>query len=165
MKSLEAVAFVGLVGLFVLSVGCSEQPAVSRPSNVASQPTATQPNVSQPIAPQFPAPSPPEDQESIAVEFVEVTSNDRGEFVVLRFTNTTDKTIAGIRGGVHALDGDGNIVRAYGYTSQLFNKAPGESEDLPLLKIRPDGPLQAHRDKLDELSYVYVANEITHSDE
>lgn len=161
MKSLHAVAFVGLVGLFALSTGCGERPAVSQPSTVPSQPIAAQPNIQQPISPQFPAPSPPEDRESIAVEFVEVTSNDRGDFVVLRFTNTTDAAIAGIRGGIHVNDADGNIVYGYGYTDQLFNQDPGASVDLPLLKIKPDGPLQAHRDSLAELSYIYAAQEIT----
>jgi hypothetical protein len=166
MKFWQAFTRVSLVGLFLFSCGCGRQPAVSQPSSGAAQPTVAQPTASQPIAPQFSVPAPPpEDRDSIAVEFVEVTKNDRGEFVVLRFTNTTNKTIAGIRGGVHVLDADGNIVRAYGYTSQLFNKAPAEYVDLPLLKIKPDGALRQHRDSLAELSYVYAAHEITFGDE
>lgn len=163
MSSSPKFARLALVGLFLLSGGCREQPAVSQPSVIASQQTIAP---SQPIALQFAVPAPPaEDRESIAVTFVEVTSNERGEFVVLRFKNTTDKTIAGILGGVHVLDADGNIVRAFGYTDQLFNRAPGESVDLPLLKIKPDGPLRQHRNSLGNLTYVYVANELTISDE
>jgi len=148
-----------LVGL-PLVMGCDQQaPATSSsaasPSVVAEVPAVTLP----------PSSMPEEELESITVSFVEVMSNERGKFVVLKFTNATDRTITGIRGAVHVLDVDGNMVRGYGYTSQLFDKAPGESVELPLLKIAPDGPLAERFDNLSGLNYRYVAQEITYAEE
>lgn len=148
------------VFLWLVAMGCDQQaPATS--SSVALPPVVAEVPAAMPPPPSMPE----EDTESITVSFVEVMSNERGKFVVLRFTNATDRTVAGIRGAVHVLDADGKMVRGYGYTSQLFDKAPGESVDLPLLKIAPDGPLAKRFDDLGGLNYLYVAQEITYAAE
>ena len=178
MFALKPLRFMVVFGSTIV-IGCnsgttpttqSGSPAVptnststAEPASIASTPnvsTATSPGYN-PISLSTTLAAPGNDTTSISVEFVEVVSNPRGEFVVLRFTNTTDKTVTGILGSVHAYDQEGNVVRGYGYTDQLFNKKPGESVDLPLLKIRPDGPLAAHRETLDQLTYRYQAMSLT----
>lgn len=164
MKSSQYTLVFPLIASLLAIIGCGQQaPQITSP--VVAQPASTL-QTPAPPAPTFVPPAPlPEDRESISVDFVEVMQNDRGEFIVMKFTNATDKHVASIRGAVHVLDEAGNIVRGYGYTDGLFDKAPGESVDLPILKIKPDGPLVAHRENLANLSYVYVANEITFADE
>jgi hypothetical protein len=130
-------------------------------NNTAGSPMPVTPMplvISQAVAPVV---SSPADTESITLEFVEVLSNAKGDFVVLRFTNTTDKTIQGILGSVRAYDDAGSVVRGYGYTDQVFNKQPGESVDIPLLKIRLDGPFAPYRARFHELNFVYEARDIT----
>ncbi len=164
MKSSQTTTYFLLVASLFVTLGCGQgTPQVTSP--VVTQAIATQ-QVVAPPAPTFVPPAPlPEDRESIVVDFVEVLKNDRDEFIVMKFTNATAKHVATIRGAVHVLDTAGNILRGYGYTDGLFNKAPGESVDLPLLKIKPDGPLAAQRDNLATFTYVYVANEITFANE
>lgn len=160
--------------LLVVAAGCEAQVAVQSPPPAASGPVVeTQPVVNStasptanfPATPAAPAPaSHAADTESISLQFVELTSNPRGEFVVLRFTNQTSKTIAELYGSVMVYDADGHLLRGYGYTDQLFNYAAGHSEDLPLLPLHPDRPMAAHRDHLDELRYEFVAKKIVFAD-
>jgi hypothetical protein len=125
----------------------------------------SQVNNGQPVEFAPPVLTPDGDITSIKVDFVEVLSNAKGDFVVLRFTNTTDRKVTGIRGSVRAYDQQGHIVRGYGYTSDVFNQEPGASVDYPILKIKPDGPFAARRKSLGQLNYLYVAREITFAPE
>lgn len=146
-----------ITGFLITACGKNEPPEKSTNPN---QPAPT----SQAAVQSEPVKAPTEDVKSIKVKFVELRKKRNGEFIVLRFTNSTDKVIAGIRGSVLVKDADGNIVRGCGYTDQLFNKKPGESVELPILQIKPDGPLKDLRDSLGTLTYEYAARKITFTD-